>query len=81
MKDDLELEDIQISHVILDEAGAMNEIDILGALMTSASSLVLVGDHLQLPPFSRLHKEDHPTYNISLMQQLIESGIICFQTF
>jgi superfamily I DNA and/or RNA helicase len=39
--------------VVLDEAGALLEPDAVGCLLHGARALLLVGDHYQLPPFSK----------------------------
>eukprot|EP00854_Cymbomonas_tetramitiformis_P032809 gene32809-41794_t len=44
---------LSLEYVILDEAGAMLEPDALGTLLHGAKAVLLVGDHHQLPPFSK----------------------------
>ena len=50
-------------YVILDEAGAMIEPDAIGCLLHGAKALLLVGDHYQLPPFSKWSAAPTPFYN------------------
>ena len=47
--------------VIIDEAGQCTEADIMITLRSRVNSLVLVGDHKQLPPFSNIGELEHTT--------------------
>jgi len=74
------LEKADIDYIVLDEAGAMHELDVLGTLLCGARSVVFVGDHLQLPPavsltFNKLNdndpfKKDDVAYGVSTMERL-----------
>lgn len=47
---------VDIDTVIVDEAGCVPEMAILTLIKLSPSNSVLIGDHLQLPAFTDLHK-------------------------
>lgn len=47
---------MRIDTVIVDEAGCVPEMAIPVLILLAPSQLVLVGDHLQLPAFTDLHK-------------------------
>ncbi len=47
---------MRIDSVIVDEAGCVPEMAIPVLILLAPSQLVLVGDHLQLPAFTDLHK-------------------------
>lgn len=70
--DNPSIRDAGIDYLVLDEAGAMHELDVLGALLCCASNVLLVGDHHQLPPAVSLHFKGHDDYRRSTMQRLIE---------
>ena len=63
----------------MDEAGAIHQLDLLGALLSGAETLLLVGDHHQLPP--QTHKDfsatKRHTYGTSHMEILIERQGYC----
>ena len=65
---------LPISHptaqVVLDEAGSMLEPDAIGCLIHGAKALLLVGDHHQLPPFTKWVGAEAEKYNVSLMERL-----------
>ena len=61
---------VAFEFVILDEAGAMLEPDVLGTLLHGARAMLLVGDHYQLPPFSRWQEAERAGYTVSLMERL-----------
>ena len=50
---DEEEQALPLEYVVLDEAGALLEPDAVGCLLHGARALLLVGDHYQLPPFSK----------------------------
>jgi len=56
--------------VILDEAAAMLEPDAIGCLLHGAKAVLLVGDHQQLPPFSKWRDAATKGYTVSLMGRL-----------
>lgn len=61
---------VDLPYVVLDEAGAMLEPDAIGCLLHGAKALLLVGDHHQLPPFSKWDGASDAKYNVSLMERL-----------
>eukprot|EP00927_Polykrikos_kofoidii_P026979 TRINITY_DN23904_c0_g1_i1.p1 TRINITY_DN23904_c0_g1~~TRINITY_DN23904_c0_g1_i1.p1 ORF type:complete len:1202 (-),score=289.10 TRINITY_DN23904_c0_g1_i1:89-3694(-) len=61
--------------VILDEAGAMLEPDAIGTLLHGAEAVLLVGDHYQLPPFSRWREGREFQYDVSLMERLSRNSV------
>ena len=62
-------------YVIIDEAGAMLEPDTIGCLLHGARALLLVGDHHQLPPFTKWREADRNGYSVSLMERLAKAGM------
>ena len=65
---------MQLEYVVLDEAGALLEPDAVGCLLHGARALLLVGDHYQLPPFSKWQAAERERYNVSLMERLVAGG-------
>eukprot|EP00976_Prorocentrum_cordatum_P019688 398723-Prorocentrum_minimum.AAC.1 len=49
----------------------MLEPDALGCLLHGAKGLLLVGDHHQLPPFTKWQGAARERYNVSLMERLV----------
>jgi len=64
------LEEMVFDFVILDEAAAMLEPDAIGCLLHGAKAVLLVGDHQQLPPFSKWRDAATKGYTVSLMGRL-----------
>lgn len=62
--------DLELTYVVLDEAGSMLEPDAIGCLIHGAKALLLVGDHHQLPPFTKWVGAEAAKYNVSLMERL-----------
>jgi len=60
--------------VILDEAAAMLEVDSVGCLIHGAKTLLMVGDQLQLPPFTKWRGAAQAGYATSLMARLANEG-------
>eukprot|EP00931_Biecheleriopsis_adriatica_P036812 TRINITY_DN2115_c2_g1_i1.p1 TRINITY_DN2115_c2_g1~~TRINITY_DN2115_c2_g1_i1.p1 ORF type:complete len:972 (+),score=289.16 TRINITY_DN2115_c2_g1_i1:76-2991(+) len=67
---EVSMDSCKFRYVILDEAGAMLEPDTIGTLLHGADALLLVGDHHQLPPFTRWRDAERWQYNVSLMERL-----------
>ena len=69
---------VTFPYVILDEAGAMLEPDSMGTLLHGARGCLLVGDHLQLPPFTALPDQAPAVrregYAVSLLERLATRG-------
>lgn len=59
-------EDLSIDTVIVDEAGCVLETAIPILLQWAPSNLVLIGDHLQLPPYTSLDNSPHRTSGFEL---------------
>jgi len=68
-----ELKPLVFDFVILDEAAAMLEPDAIGCLLHGARAVLLVGDHQQLPPFSKWKEAATQGYTVSLMGRLATS--------
>lgn len=67
--------------VIVEEAAEVLEAHILTSLSPSVEHLVLIGDHLQLPPkveVYELQKESGRGYNLntSMFERLVEAGTV-----
>ena len=67
---DEEEQAVPLEYVVLDEAAALLEPDALGCLLHGARALLLVGDHQQLPPFTKWQGAEREQYNVSLMERL-----------
>ncbi len=65
-----------IQTIIMDEAGATTETEMPALLRLNPCNLILIGDHKQLKGFDNIptHLITDKTYNISLLERLIESG-------
>lgn len=72
-KQELDSQEFVFDFVILDEAAAMLEPDAIGCLLHGAKALLLVGDHQQLPPFSKWKEAATQGYTVSLMGRLATS--------
>ena len=62
--------------VIVEESADVLESNIIASLTNQTKQLILIGDHLQLRPFTNSHeltKKYH--YNISLFERLIRNGL------
>ncbi|CAK4072172.1 unnamed protein product [Aphanomyces euteiches] len=57
------------THVVLDEAGAMLEPDVIGTIIHGCKFLLCVGDHLQLNPFTKWRLADQFGYNQSFLER------------
>ncbi|KAJ3125981.1 hypothetical protein HK098_007986 [Nowakowskiella sp. JEL0407] len=62
---------IDFPYVILDEAGAMLEPDVIGCIIHKCRSLIVVGDPKQLPPFSVWDEGRKYNYNTTILSRLI----------
>ena len=66
-----------IDHLILDEAASTHKLDLLGATMCGAKTLLLVGDHHQLGPVvsGKLYQLGYSFeyYKTSTMEDLVKS--------
>ncbi|KAF0687335.1 Aste57867_20915 [Aphanomyces stellatus] len=63
----------EFTHVILDEAGAMLEPDVIGTIIHGCRFLLCVGDHLQLAPFTKW-RQANIKFTKSLLQRLAEAS-------
>jgi len=72
-----------IDYLILDEAGAMHQLDVLGALISGPKMVVMVGDHLQLRPVVENPKPRSysTSYDRSLLEVFQTSDIYGFNSF
>ena len=69
------VDQIKPSILIIEEAGEVLETQIIAALSPSVQHLILIGDHKQLRPHANCYKlEKHHNFNISLLERLIRSG-------
>jgi regulator of nonsense transcripts 1 len=59
----------RFEYVILDEAGAMLEPDVVGTLIHGCKFLLSVGDHLQLAPFTTWRNARNYQYDTSMLQR------------
>ncbi|KAG9407390.1 DEAD-box type RNA helicase [Aphanomyces cochlioides] len=57
------------THVVLDEAGAMLELDVIGTIIHGCKILLCVGDHLQLNPFTKWRLADKFGYNRPFLER------------
>ncbi|KAL4439787.1 hypothetical protein ABPG75_002788 [Micractinium tetrahymenae] len=62
---------VSIDTVVVDEAGCVPEMALPTLIRLSPSQLVLIGDHLQLPAYTDLHKPP-PNHTRSLMQRAVQ---------
>ena len=72
--DEEDAELLPLEYVVLDEAGALLEPDAMGCLLHGARALLLVGDHHQLPPFTKWPGAEREHYNVSLMERMARAA-------
>ncbi|KAF0693291.1 hypothetical protein As57867_015669, partial [Aphanomyces stellatus] len=64
----------EFSHVVLDEAGAMLEPDVIGTIIHGCRFLLCVGDHLQLAPFTKWRHANEFKFTQSLLERLADAS-------
>lgn len=65
----------RIDTLIVDEAGATTEMNLLSLFVLMPTNLLLVGDHKQLSAFSYSHiQADEQYHNLSLLERFIDAG-------
>lgn len=70
--DDAQDPPILFEYVVLDEAGAMLEPDLVGTIIHGCKFLLAVGDHLQLPPFTAWRDASRYQYSVSMLERHAE---------